>query len=95
MKAAKLETGTSLTLQLWTVHIQSSGFALAAILTDSAVVTWGAHAYDGNSRAVQGQLKGAQQIQASQLLQLSGRMDQLLPGARDFLEGTVVLCKIS
>ena len=65
VQAARLETGTSLTLQLWRFQIRSSGFALAAILTDSAVVAWGAQDYAGDRRAVQDQLKGVQQIQAS------------------------------
>ena len=46
-------------------QIQSSGRAFAAILGDGSVVTWGHADSGGNSRAVQGQLKKVQQIQAS------------------------------
>ena len=45
--------------------------AFAAILGDGSVVTWGDAECGGDSRAVQGQLKNVQQIQASgQLLLL-------------------------
>ena len=46
-------------------HVQASEGALAAILSDGSVATWGDHDYCSDSRAVQDQLKGVQQIQAS------------------------------
>ena len=96
VKAAKLETGTVLTLQLRRVQIQSSGLALAVILTDSAVVAWGAQDYGGDSRDVQQPLIGVQQIQAfEKLLQLSFPTDRLLPGAMRDTVAAVVLCKSS
>ena len=61
VKEAKLETGTSLTLQLHTAQIQASESAFAAILGDGSFVTWGDKIYlNGDSRAVQDQLKGVQ-----------------------------------
>ena len=67
VKQAKLETGTSLTLQL-----QAAGAVFAAILTDGSVVKSSRAEYGGDSRAVQDQLKAVQQIQASSgALQLS------------------------
>ena len=72
VKKAKLEAGTSLTLQLRRVQIQASYGAFAAILTDGSGVTWGSLGLGGNNRAVQDQLKNVQQIQASKCaLQLS------------------------
>ena len=65
VKDAKLETKTSLTLQLQSVQIKASAFAFAAILSDGSIITWGDRRGGGNSRAVQNQLKGVQQIQAS------------------------------
>ena len=69
VKQAKLETGTSLTLQLRRVHIQASRGAVvgafAAIQTDGSVVAWGDERLGGDSRAVQDQLKDVRQIQAS------------------------------
>ena len=38
---------------------------MTAILTDASVVTWGDEDCGGDSRVVQDQLKGVQQIQAS------------------------------
>ena len=65
VEEAKLETGTSLTLQLQKVQIRACECAFAAILVDGSVITWGHQAYGGDSRALQDQLKGVQQIQAS------------------------------
>ena len=65
VKQAKLETGTSLTLQVGKVCVAGNGFALLAILGDGSVATWGSAHWGGDSRAVQDQLKGVQQIQAS------------------------------
>ena len=58
VKKPKLETGTSLTLQVRKVQIQASSQAFAAILGDGSVVTWGDPWYGGDSRAVQDRLKG-------------------------------------
>ena len=63
--AAKLEAGTSLTLQLREVQIQASSYAFAAILGDGSVANSGNDYQAGASRKVQEQLKGVQQIQAS------------------------------
>ena len=63
---AKLETGTSLTLQLRRIQIQACMDAFAGILSDGSVVTWGDMRSGCNSRAVQDQLKFVQRIQASQ-----------------------------
>ena len=68
VKEAKLETGTSLTLQLRRVQVQASQAAFAAILSDGCVVTWGGCCCDGDSGAVQDQLKGVQQIQPGSFL---------------------------
>ena len=46
-------------------QIQASARALAAILSDGSVVSWGDAGFGGDSNAVQGQLKNVQQIQAS------------------------------
>ena len=46
-------------------HIQATGGAFAAILSDGSVVTWGDAAFGGDSSAVRHQLKQVQQIQAS------------------------------
>ena len=59
---AKLEIRTSLTLPLRQIQIQASEGAFAAILTDGSVVTWGNEDFGGDSRAVQHQLEGVQQI---------------------------------
>ena len=45
-------------------QIQACRRAFAAILSDGSVVTWGS---GGKSRAVQNQLKGVQEIQASSI----------------------------
>ena len=96
LKKAKLETGTSLILQVGKVRVVCKSSAFSAILGDGSVVPWGSSASGGNSRAVQDQLKGVQQIQASsRALQQSWPMGQLLPGAAQRLVATVVLCKIS
>ena len=57
VQEAKLETGTSLTLQFRSVHIQACQRSCSAIMADGSIVTWG--------HAVQDQQKGVQQIQAS------------------------------
>ena len=46
-------------------QIQATERAIAAILADGSVVTWGDAGYGGDSSAVQDQLRGAQQIQAT------------------------------
>ena len=50
VKNAKLETGTSLTLQLRRVQIQASRRVIAAILGDESVVTWGGEIFGGDRR---------------------------------------------
>ena len=65
VRNAKLETGTSLTLQLRRVQIQACENACAAILSDGSVVTRGVPKLGGDSRAVQDQLQNVQQIQAA------------------------------
>ena len=65
VKEAKLETRTSLMLQLRRVQVQASFTAFAAILPDGPAVRWGKDDYGGDSRSVQDQLQGVQQIQAS------------------------------
>ena len=47
------------------VQIQANENALAAILGDGSVVTWGDAAKGGDSSAVQDQLKNVQSIQAT------------------------------
>ena len=64
-KKAKLETGTSLTLQVGKVQVGGSGLAFSVILGDGSAVAWGDSMFGGNSRAVQDQLKDVRQIQAS------------------------------
>eukprot|EP00439_Symbiodinium_sp_Y106_P028619 s3638_g3.t1 len=46
-------------------QIQASGYAIAALLGNGSVVTWGAPNFGGDSSAVQDQLRDVQQIQAS------------------------------
>ena len=65
VEEAWLETGTSLSLQLQMVEIQAFQRAFAAILGDGSALSWGDKNFGGDSRAVQDQLKGVQQIQAS------------------------------
>ena len=43
----------------------STSEAFAAILADGSVVTWGDEDFGGDSSAVQDQLRGVQQIQAT------------------------------
>ncbi|OLQ14791.1 hypothetical protein AK812_SmicGene1072 [Symbiodinium microadriaticum] len=57
IEVAKLQNGTSLTLQISRLQIQSSDGAFAAILGDGSVATW------GRVSDVQDQLKNVQQIQ--------------------------------
>ena len=52
VKEAKLETGTSLTLQVGRVQIKGCECAFAAILGDGSVVTWGDPNFGGDSSAV-------------------------------------------
>ena len=66
VKQPKLETGTSLTLQVGKVRIGGNSFALSAILGDGSVVTWGSLDRGGDGRAVQDHLNSVQQIQASE-----------------------------
>ena len=65
VKEAKLVTGTSLTLQVGKLRVGCTSFALSAILGHGSVVTWGNQTCGGDSRTVQEQLKGVQQIQGS------------------------------
>ena len=65
VKKAKLETGTSRTLQLRRFQIQASSKAFAATLGDGSAVAWGDKRHGGDSRAVQNQLKDVQQIASS------------------------------
>ena len=65
VKKAKLRSGDSLTFQIRGVQVCSSEHAVAAILGDGSVVTWGAAEYGGDCSSVQSQLKNVQQIQAS------------------------------
>ena len=46
------------------MQVQANFFAFAALLEDGSVVTWGNSAYEGDSSAVQHQIRGVQQIQA-------------------------------
>ena len=62
VKEAKLETGHSLTLQIGTVQIQTSGLAFAAIFGDESVFSWGSKWAGGDRGALQDQLTGVQQI---------------------------------
>ena len=65
LKKAKLEAGTSPILKVGKVRVVGNGSVFSAILGDGSVVTWGSSASGGDSRAVQDQLKGLQQILAS------------------------------
>ncbi|OLP92984.1 hypothetical protein AK812_SmicGene25140 [Symbiodinium microadriaticum] len=65
IKHARLQNGDSLTLHINRVQVEATYDALAAILADGSVVTWGDAEHGGDSTAVQDQLKHVQQIQAS------------------------------
>ena len=69
VKQAKIQNGSSLTLQLGQVQVRGTTSryheALSTILGDGSVATWGTKDYGGDSRTVQDQLKGLQQIQAT------------------------------
>ena len=63
LQDAGLQNGDSLILHVNKVQVVAAHSAFAAILGDGSVVTWGYSRYGGGSRAVQHQLKNAQQIQ--------------------------------
>ena len=65
LKKARLQFQEPLTLQVRRVDILGSRAALAAILGDGSVVTWGGASKGGHSSAVRDQLKNVQQIQAT------------------------------
>ncbi|OLQ00903.1 hypothetical protein AK812_SmicGene16390 [Symbiodinium microadriaticum] len=65
IKRARLQNGDLLALHINRVQVQASSEAFAAILGDGSVVTWGRTNLDGDSGAVQDQLKNVQQIQAT------------------------------
>ena len=65
IKRARLQDGDSLTLQISRVQIQTSDFAIAALLGDGSVVTWGDAQYGGDNSAVKDLLKTVQRIQAT------------------------------
>ncbi|CAE6969790.1 Fkrp, partial [Symbiodinium sp. KB8] len=65
IKATRVQNGDSLTLQVSYAQVQASWGALAAIMGDGCVETWGDAAYGGDSSAVQDQLKTVQHIQAT------------------------------
>ena len=67
IEQAGLRTGDMLALQLRQVQVFGSrqSPALAAMLGDGSVVTWGDPGRGGDSSAVQGQLRNVQHIQAS------------------------------
>ena len=65
IKDARVQKGDALTLHISQVQVQASELALAAILGDGSVVTWGAAFCGGVSSSVQEQLKNVEKIQAS------------------------------
>ena len=70
IRAAKLLTGTLLTLQISEVQVLGTpkgtcSGAFSAILPDGLAATWGNSHYGGDSRTAQDQPKNVQQIQAS------------------------------
>ena len=65
IKCTTLQDGGSLTLHVNRVQACGTQFAIAAILGDGTVVTWGDAEYGGDSTAVRDQLKNVQQITAS------------------------------
>ena len=62
---ARVQNGDSLTLHVNQVQACGTKAAIAAILGDGSVVTWGDPFFGGDSSAVQDQLKTVRQIQAS------------------------------
>eukprot|EP00439_Symbiodinium_sp_Y106_P084693 s31_g26.t1 len=62
---ARVQNGDSLTLHINSVQACRTKSALAAILGDASVVTWGNSLAGGCSLGVRNQLKNVQQIQAS------------------------------
>ena len=75
---SRIQNRDSLTWSVHTLEIQSTDRSFAVILGDGSVLTWGGATVGGDSRAVQGQLKNVQHIQASSsaLLPFAG-MDPL------------------
>ena len=69
VKEARLQNGNVLTLHMKQVELVATKggvtAALAAVLGDGSVVTWGSADWGGDSSAVQDQLRDVQQIQAS------------------------------
>ena len=65
IKCTTLQDGGSLILHVNRVQACGTMFAVAALLGDGTVVTWGDVEYGGDSTAVQDELKNVQQIQAS------------------------------
>ena len=65
IKRSRLQNGDLLTLHINGVQVQARHRAFAAILGDGSFVTWGSHAYGGDSSAARDQRKNVQQIQAS------------------------------
>ena len=64
IKDTEIQNGDSWTLFVQ-VQIQASLFALAAIVDDGSVVTWGRAGNGGDSEAVPDQLKNVQWLQAT------------------------------
>ena len=65
LRAAKLQTGDVLTLQVGTVRIYGGSKCFTAILGDGSIVTWGDPSRRGTSSSAQHQLKNICQIQAA------------------------------
>ena len=90
IEVAKLQNGTSLTLQISRLQIQSSDGAFAAILGDGSVATW------GRVSDVQDQLKNVQQIQATHRAFAAILADgSIITWGRPDSGGDSILCSIS
>ena len=66
IKKTRVQNGDSLTLHINRVQAHASRAAVAAILGDESVATWGNRASGGDSGAVQDRLKNVRQIQATE-----------------------------
>ena len=66
VESAGLQSGEVLTLHTGQIQVTSSSWALAAILGDGSVATWGRPERGGDCSQVQERLKGVRQIRATE-----------------------------
>ena len=64
LRESGLQSGDMLTWHVGQVQVQASSQAVAALLSDGSVVTWGHADYGGDSSSVQHRLNRVRQVQA-------------------------------